>query len=241
MHKEENVDRKGLLLLGSALVVLGVLSLLGTGLLALFGLNPGLLILRLWPLAIVGLGLLFVVPPFRVRDRRALGAHFIPGFPILMVGAILTLASVLDFWGIWEYLWPMLIISLASGFLFAAIYTQLIGLLVPAIIIGLNGLVFQFCALTGLWDWWSVLWVIEPLAVGLSLLAINAKVQSRALSIVGLSFCGLAGFGFLLMITVLGAWWPVWLLAPALLILAGIVLLGLGMVRHMLVPRAALE
>jgi hypothetical protein len=230
-----------LYLLGATLIVLGVLSLLGTGLLALFGLTPGLLLFRMWPVAILGLGLLFVVPPFRVRDQRAMGAFFIPGFPILMVGAILMLASVFNAWGIWEYLWPMLIISLASGFLFAAIYTQLIWLLIPAIIIGLNGLAFQFCALTGLWNWWSVLWVVEPLAVGLSLLAVNVKVESQALFAAGLLFCGLAGFGVLLMITVLGVWWPVWLLAPALLILAGMLFLGLGMARHLAVSRAALE
>jgi hypothetical protein len=43
------------------------------------------------------------------------------------------------------------------------------------------------------------------------------------------------------MLTVLGAWWPVALVGPVLLILAGLVLLGWGIIRYMLVPRAALE
>jgi hypothetical protein len=75
-------------------------------------------------------------------------------------------------------------------------------LFIPAIILGLEALVFQFCALTGVWGWWAVQWVIEPLAVGLALLAVNVKERSSALSEAGLMLCGLAGPGFLLMITV---------------------------------------
>ena len=235
------MDRKPLVPMGMALVLLGILSLVFTAITALLGFNPGLLLLRMWPLMIVGIGLGFVVPPFLVRDKRGLGALLIPGFPILMTGTILLVASVFNAWGIWAWLWPMELLSLASGFLFAAIYMQVIWLVIPAIIIGLNALLFQFCALTGLWHWWSVLWVIEPLSVGLALLAVNVKVRSDALSLAGLILCGLAGLGFMLMITVLGAWWPVGLLGPALLLLSGFGLLVWGMARHLLVPRSALE
>jgi hypothetical protein len=189
---------------------------------------------------IAGVGLAFVLPPFLVRGRRWLGALLIPGFPILMTGTILLVASVFNAWSIWAWLWPMELLALASGFLFAAIYMQLIWLLIPAIIIGLNALLFQFCALTGLWHWWSVLWVIEPLSVGLALLAVNVKVRSTGLSIAGLVLCGVAGLGFMLMIAVLGAWWPVGLLGPTLLLLSGFGLLVWGMARHFLVSRSAL-
>ncbi|NIV37763.1 MAG: hypothetical protein GWN58_52620, partial [Anaerolineae bacterium] len=64
------------------------------------------------------------------------------------------LASVFNVWSVWAWLWPMELISLAMGFLFAAIYMRLIWLIIPATIIGLNGMVFQFCAITGLWHWW---------------------------------------------------------------------------------------
>jgi hypothetical protein len=37
--------------------------------------------------------------------------------------------------------------------------------------------VLQFCALTGLWNAWAVLWTVEPLSVGLSLLAVSAKTR----------------------------------------------------------------
>lgn len=235
------MDRKSLSLVGVALIVLGISSLVFTAVTSLLGFNVGLLFLRMWPLTVVGLGLGFVLPPFLVRGKRGLGALLIPGFPILMTGTILLVASVFNAWGIWAWLWPMELLALASGFLFAAIYMQVIWLVIPAIIIGLNALAFQFCAITGLWHWWSVLWVIEPLSVGLALLAVNVKARSTALSIAGLVLCGVAGLGFMLTITVLGAWWPAGLLGPAVVLLSGSVLLAWGMARYFLVPRSALE
>ncbi len=235
------MDRKSQVLAGVGLIFLGILSLAFTAVTSLLGFNVGVLFLRMWPLIVVGIGLGFVLPPFLVRGKRGLGALLIPGFPILMTGTILLVASVFNAWGIWAWLWPMELLALASGFLFAAIYMQVIWLVIPAILVGLNALAFQFCAITGLWHWWSVLWVIEPLSVGLALLAVNVKVRSTALSIAGLILCGLAGLGFLLMLTVLGLWWPVGLLGPAILLLSGSVLLAWGMARYLLLPRTALE
>ena len=121
---------------------------------------------RLWPIVVMGAGLCFVVPPFMSRGKRGLGALFIPGLPVLTTGAILFLASVFNAWGIWEWLWPMLIISLAMGFVFAAIYMRNIWLLIPAGIIVGNGLLFTFYAITDWWRLWAILWPLEPLWIG---------------------------------------------------------------------------
>jgi hypothetical protein len=51
----------------------------------------------------------------------------------------------------------------------------------------------QFCALTGMWEVWAVLWTVEPLAVGLALLAVGGKTRSNRLLVAGLVVCGLAG------------------------------------------------
>jgi hypothetical protein len=235
------MDRRSAFLVGSAMIFLGILSLMFSGLLALLGFDIGDFILRLWPAVVVSTGLLFVVPPFLARGKRGLGALFIPGFPILATGAILFLASILDAWDIWSWLWPMEVISLAMGFLFAAIYMRVIWLLIPAIIIGLNGLVFQFCAMTGLWEGWSVLWAIEPLSVGLALLVIGRRKGISGLVRAGFILCGVAGASALMMLTILGAWWPITLLGPVMLILGGLGVLGWGFVRSLLVPETALE
>jgi hypothetical protein len=135
----------------------------------------------------------------------------------------------------------MLIISLAMGFVFAAIYMRLIWLLIPAIIIGFNGLLFQFCAITGLWHWWAVLWTIEPLSVGLALLAVNLKVKSPGLRTAGLILCGFAASMTMMMLTVLGAWLPIVLIGPGLLIFAGAGVIVWGFLRPALMPKSALE
>jgi hypothetical protein len=235
------VDRRTRILVGGALIAMGVLWLLVSGVLSVLGFDLGRFVLRLWPVIVSGAGLALVLPPILVRGKRGLGALFIPGVPALVTGGILLLASVFDAWGIWAWLWPMEVLSVALGFLAAAFYMRIIWFLIPATIIGINGLVFQFCAVTGLWSWWSVLWVIEPLSVGLPLLLIGLRRSSSSLVMAGLILCGVAGVGFLLMITVLGGWWPFRLLGGALLVLAGLAVLVWGMARQRLLPRSALE
>jgi hypothetical protein len=235
------MDRKSSILVGGALVLLGVLLLLLSGVASLLGFNLLGFVARFWPLIVVGVGLLFVIPPFLVRGQPGLGALFIPGFPILTTGAILLLASVLNAWSVWGWLWPMEVTSVAMGFLFAAVYARVIWLVIPAIIVGLNGLTFQFCAITGLWGWWSVLWTVEPLAVGLALLVVGAGTRTSGLTLAGLILCGVAGAGLLLMLVILGGGWLLGVLGPGVLILAGLAVLAWGVLRSRLQPRSAME
>jgi hypothetical protein len=105
-----------------------------------------------------------VLPPLAVRGKRGLGALFIPGMPTLATGLILLLASVFRRWDVWAWLWPLEVLALAAGFLVAAIYTRVIELVIPAIIIGLNRLLLQFCTVTGLWEerFQSGCWLRRP-------------------------------------------------------------------------------
>ncbi|MEA3340947.1 MAG: hypothetical protein U9R15_13365 [Chloroflexota bacterium] len=193
---------------------------------------------RLWPLVLVSGGLLFVLSPFLVRGKRGLGGLFIPGMPILITGGILVFASLFDAWGAWEWLWPLEVLSLALGFLFAAIYMRNIWLLIPAIIIGANGALFQFCAVTGLWDAWAVLWTIEPLAVGLSFLVVSAGKRSVGLFVAGLILCGLGGMGLMGMTAIfsMGAFlpglWALNLVGPVIFILVGLLLIVWNVARR---------
>jgi hypothetical protein len=235
------MDKRSQYLLGAALVLLGVLSLTITGFTALLGISLGGIIWRFWPLTVMAVGLGLIVTPLLARGKRGLGALFIPGFPILTTGTLLLLASVFGVWGMWGWLWPMIVTSLAMGFLFAAVYERIVWLAIPGIIIGLNGLTFQFCAITGLWHWWAVLWTIEPLAVGLALLVAGVKEQIPGLRLAGFVLCGLAVAGLMLMITVLGAWWPLRLLGSGLIVLTGVAVLGWALLRPRLLPNSALE
>jgi hypothetical protein len=192
---------------------------------------------RFWPFVVVGLGLLFLVTPFLALGKRWLGGFFILGTPILATGGILLFTSLFDKWHAWEWLWPVEILSLALGFLLAAIYMRAIWLLLPAIIIGANGLVLQFCALTDLWELWAVLWTVEPLAVGLSFLAINFKKRSNALFITSAILCAVAAFGMIGMSALFPGWVLISALGPATLLLVGFLLL----VNSLLQRSASLE
>jgi hypothetical protein len=226
-------------LVGIALVLIGGLAMacvLATSVLGLgvWGWGPW----RLWPLVVISVGLLFVVPPLLVRGRRGLGGLFIPGVPVLATGSILLFCSVFDAWGAWEWLWPVEVLGLAVGFLFAALYMRVIWLLIPAVIIGLNGLLFQFCAITGWWSVWAVLWTIEPLSVGLALLAVNFRQPSTGLLTAGVALCVLAGLGFVESFAVVVLSWIFhtgWLwrwVGPVMLILAGCLVLILGLLHR---------
>jgi hypothetical protein len=162
---------------------------------------------------------------------------FIPGVPILITGAALLFTSVLDWWSAWEWLWPLEVLGLALGFLLAALYMHVIWLIIPASILGLNGLVFLFCAITGLWNVWAVAWAIEPLAVGLALLLIGARKHRSGLLTAGVILCAVSGvmlFGTsaLLWLSLLS--WMGWLfqyLGPVVLILVGLAFLAWSVLR----------
>jgi hypothetical protein len=182
---------------------------------------------RLWPGLIVGVGLGLALVPVAVWQRWA-GMLFIPAVPILVTGGLLLAASLTQAWGLWRWAWPLEVLSLAAGFMLAALYAHLIWLLIPAIFIGLNGLVLQFCALTSLWSAWAVLWPVEFLAVGLTLLIVSYKARSGVVLILGLLFCGLSGAAVMGMLALVSQQWYLARLAGAgsliglgLIVLAG--------------------
>ncbi|MBN1874706.1 MAG: hypothetical protein JXA33_10785 [Anaerolineae bacterium] len=225
------MKKRTLTMISVSLIAVGMLSLLSSVAGMLFGFRGW----QLWPLIVVAAGLAFVLPPFLTRKKkRGLGGLFIPGMPVLATGLILLVDSVFGRWNVWSWLWPLEVTSVALGFLFAALYMDVIWLLIPTIIIGANGLLFHFCAITGWWSVWSVLWVIEPLSVGIALLVVNGQRKSTRLQTAGLVLCVLAGLGFAesLVLSVLSMLFPVWrlwrLMGPSLLIMAGLALLFSG-------------
>ncbi len=187
---------------------------------------------QLWPLLVVGVGLLFTVSPLLVRGKRGLGGLYIPGVPILVTGGILLFTSMFDAWDAWTWLWPLEVLGVALGFLAAAIYIRAIWLLLPAFLIGANGLIFLFCALTGRWDTWAVLWAFEPLALGLAFLIINVKQRSKGLFIAGVIMCVLAALSLMGMSALFPGWLLINMVGAATLVLAGLLIIVFNVVRR---------
>ena len=195
--------------------------------------------LAFWSVAALGvIGLSFVAAPFVFIEQRGLKFLFIPGFPILVTSSLLFLSSVFNIWGMWEHFWPLIVIGLAVGFLATSVFVGNIWLMIPAIIIGINGLIFQFCALTGLWELWAILWTAEPLAVGLALLVASGGKRPRLIGS-GLFLCLVAVGSFSLMSFVLSGWVSV--VGAVLLIAAGAGLVAHGRLSPMLPEKAPKE
>jgi len=194
------MQKKTSLLIGVTLILVGVLALAGNLLIRAAG-NGILLGFRAWPIFVVGAGLLFCLPPFLFPRQRGLSGLFVPGIPALITGVLLFIASVTGYWNIWAHLWPLEVLSVAAAFILMAVFLKVPWLMIPASILGFTGLVLQFCAATGWWSSWAVLWTVEPFAVGLPLLLIGLAKKIEGVKLAGIILCGLAGLAFAAMST----------------------------------------
>lgn len=218
------MQKQASLLIGSTLIFLGVLALAGNLLIRASG-DGFLLGFRAWPIFVVGVGLLFCLPPFLFPRQAGLGGLFIPGVPVLVTGVLLFAASVSGYWGLWSYLWPLEVLGVALGLVLAAVFLRVVWLMIPASIIGLTGLVLQFCAATGYWASWAVLWTVVPFSVGLPLLLIGMGKKIEGLKLAGLILCGFAGLAFAAMSSILvTSLWITRLVGPAIVLGLGILL-----------------
>ena len=218
------MQKKASLLIGLTLVVLGVLALTANLLIRANGIGY-VLGFRAWPIIVVGAGLLFCLPPFLFPRQRGLSGLFMPGIPTFTTGMLLFVASVSGNWSIWGYLWPLEVISVAVGFILMAIFLKVSWLMIPASIVGLTGLVLQFCAVTGMWSSWAVLWTVEPFAVGLPLLLIGLAKKIEGVKLAGIILCGLAGLAFASMSSILvTSLWITRIIGPALVLGLGVLL-----------------
>jgi len=218
------MEKKASLLIGLTLVVLGVLALAANLLIRVNGVGA-LIGFRAWPIIVIGAGLLFCLPPFLFRSQRGLSGLFMPGIPTLVTGLILFFASVTGNWGIWATAWPLEVLSVCAAFILMAVFLRVPWLMIPASIVGFTGLILQFCAVTGWWSSWAVLWTVELFAIGLPLLLIGLLKRLNGVKLAGLILCGLAGIAFAgmssLLVTTL---WITRLIGPVLVLGVGVLL-----------------
>jgi tRNA A-37 threonylcarbamoyl transferase component Bud32 len=142
------------------------------------------------------------------RERqRGSGLAVLGAIGIVLIGngCMLTMATVLNFWQIFEVGWPIEIF-LVSLALFGIMYvTSSIWILIPTGVVFGTGMILTYCSLTGNWEHWIFLWVFELLIVVLSIwtpiwLAGNKRLaqgMSRLVAIAGglLSLASIAGVG----------------------------------------------
>jgi hypothetical protein len=226
--KNMDTPKSVTLIFGLFLIFLGGAALLFNSGMALLGWQMNTF--QLWPLLIIGLGLVPGILPLVNRGRPGLGGLFIPALILLTNGVLLGLASFTNVWGlVWSHLWPLELLGLALAFILFAIYARNAWLLIPALYIGANGLVLLFCALTGWWASWAVLWTVEPFCVGLTLLLVAWKTRSGVVMTIGLVISAFALMAAAGMSTLVSGYWQfASTLGAVFFILAGASLLLFG-------------
>jgi hypothetical protein len=181
------------LIAGSILIGLGVLALFIT----LSGIDLWTASWRWWPTVIITFGALIAVLPIFIR-KRWMGLLYIVAAPIVVSGIMLLISMTSGQWFWWARWWPIGVLSVALGFVLAAIYAREVWLMVPAIFIGVNGGLFLFNMWYGQWYLWKVLWIAQPLSLGLALLLVGVVKHSGvalgfgiALSVMSIFFSAL--------------------------------------------------
>jgi hypothetical protein len=208
------------LIAGITLIAVGVIALAGNIFLSTKA-------WRIWPVIIVLAGIGLTIPGFFGIWRRGFGSFFIPGIPVLTTGGILLYASLTDNWEVWVVAWNLEVLALALGFALSAVFMRVPALAIPAFIVGINGLMFAFCAVTGLWESWAILWPIEFLAVGLGLLTLGIANGSAGVKTAASILFTIAGGGFFISTFISTFNTTVLKFAvPVMLLLTGILLTG---------------
>jgi hypothetical protein len=166
------MNRSNSLIAGIVLIALGAIALLFT----LSGVNVWFS-WRWWPTVVVGFGALLALLPIFIRQRW-MGLLYIIAAPIIAAGSMLLVSLTSGNWFLWARWWPIGVLSLALGFAIAAVYAREAWLAVPAIFLGVNGGVFLFNILAGQWYLWKVLWILQPLSLGMALLFVGVVKHS---------------------------------------------------------------
>jgi hypothetical protein len=134
---------------------------------------------------------------------------------------------------VWAVAWPLEVLAVAAGFGMAAIFMRVPGLAIPAIIVGVNGLVLAFCNLTGLWGAWALVWPVEPLAVGLGLFVVGFFGRSAGAITAGVILSAIAGVGFFMT-----SFFSIFNLSilrfavPVMLVLTGVIVIAASFLRR---------
>ena len=177
------------LIAGSILIGLGVLALFIT----MSGIDLWNFSWRWWPTVIIAVGALIALLPIFIR-KRWMGLLFIIAAPIIATGVLLLISMTSGQWFLWARWWPIEVLSVALGFLLAAIYAREAWLLVPAIFIGVNGGLFLYNMWYGQWYLWKVLWIAQPLSLGLALLLVGVIKHSGVTLGFGIALSGMSIF-----------------------------------------------
>jgi hypothetical protein len=176
----------------------------------------------LWPLifSAVGAGLLISDKIDQLPSGAGRARYLRMSWAWLLLG---LLAAV----GLWifraQISWPSILWGMGALFLLVALISSIAPLAIPGTILGGLGLLLAWQNLTGAWDSWAFAWPLIPAFVGIGLFL--AFLRSRTMRVIGLSMLMWSLVAFALFGIFFAGHGTLVYLWPAILILAGIVVL----------------
>jgi hypothetical protein len=162
------------------------------------------------------------------RTQMVLGLVLVIAGALFLVGRVLNLTLAWPFFG-----WPMMIVAVGVGLLLLGLLVGAPDMAIPASIVSGIGGILAYQYASGDWASWAYLWALIPVFVGMGMI-LAAAIAGRPLKAYMEAF-GPIGFGVVFFV-ILGAFfggfrgsWGV--IAPALLIVIGAILLGRNFLR----------
>lgn len=158
-----------------------------------------------------------------VRDRRS---NLAGGVVLILIGVLLLVFQVMPGLQVWAS-WPLIIIGVGVLLLTIGLLTGVPAMAIPACIVGGVGGLLYWQNATGNWGSWAYVWTLIPgfNGVGIILSGLFGGEVRQSLGVGGwlilISLVLFAVFGsFFGKTGLLGAYWPVLLIAMGLLLLA---------------------
>lgn len=145
-----NNKRKGTMIIGLVLILLGIVYLLNN--FNIFEIyfdifDIGFIFSRFWPLIIIIIGLVFHYSFFTGKTSDA--GLLVPGGILLVIGITCQISMLFDLWG---YLWPGFIFAVAVGLFELYVFgSKEKGLLIPVFILGGLSIIFLTMSLGRIW------------------------------------------------------------------------------------------
>ncbi len=113
------------------------------------------------------------IPASEVHESQKRGSRgALTWLTLMVLGNMLMLwASGVFGWDVMGHAWPMELVLVGMLFFLLLVESSNVWLLIPGGLVMGNGLLLTYFSLTGRWSDWVLLWPLEPLIIGASIIA----------------------------------------------------------------------
>lgn len=131
------------------------------------------------------------------QTNRSIGAILLIGVGVLF---FLTNTLGINIWGIFDFSWPLFVVLPGLLFLGLAFFgdSKIAGLVVPGALIAGTGAILWVQDITDHWESWAYVWTLYPVFLGLALMFLGRRTNSRDTEKTGRGFVAWGTVAFLI-------------------------------------------